>query len=145
MLIRNKFFGMSSCLSTSLSIKVSLSSFYQSHMICKYEVQINRIKDISVKVNIIKDISVKVSRIKDMSVKVNIIKDISVKVNRIKDISVLMNRTKDISFQMNRIKNISVLSYRPYLRSMLHITLTEGQQLPALITTDNYATVSKTV
>ena len=125
MLIRNKFFGMSSCLSTSLSIKVSLSSFYQSHTICKYEVQINRIKDISVKVNIIKDISVKV--------------------NRIKDISVLMNRTKDISFQMNRIKNISVLSYRPYLRSMLHITLTEGQQLPALITTDNYATVSKTV
>ena len=115
MLIRNKFFGMSSCLSTSLSIKVSLSSFYQSHTICKYEVQINRIKDISVKVN------------------------------RIKDISVLMNRTKDISFQMNRIKNISVLSYRPYLRSMLHITLTEGQQLPALITTDNYATVSKTV
>jgi hypothetical protein len=65
--------------------------------------------------------------------------------NRTKDISLQMNRTQDISFQMNRINDVSVLSYRLYLSSMLHITLMEGQPLPALITTAKYATVAKTV
>jgi len=38
-----------------------------------------------------------------------------------------------------------VLSYRPYLRYMLHIVLTKGQPLPALITTAKYSKVAKTV